>query len=249
MDEITIEAWVSFDDPVNIFASLYGFGDLDGTTGVGANYIRMVPRTGIGTTLVSFGIGVPGTADEQSAIFTGGLSGAANMQIVAIYHPFAGTQSCYTNGVLAATYNNLTTPLAYQATYNMSSLRYVLGADPLNYIGQSLSLGDNFLNGSVDEFRIYNGPISASQARADYLLGPNQLFGTNTNVSLTVTLAGTNLLLKWPTTSALVNLTSSPVIGAGAAWSPVNGTLAVASGNYQMTIPVTGSTRYFRLEQ
>jgi Concanavalin A-like lectin/glucanases superfamily len=249
MDEVTIEAWVTFDDPVNNFASLYGFGDQDGTTFLGANYIRMVPRTGIGTALVSFGIGVPGTANEQNAILPGGLSGAANMQIVAVYHPLAGTQSCYTNGVLAATYNNLTTPLAYQATYDMSSLRYVLGADPLNYLGQSLSLGDNFLNGSIDEFRIYSGPLAASQVRADYLLGPNQLFGTSTSVSLTVTLAGTNLLIKWPTTSALVNLTSSPALGTGAAWTPVNGTLAVVSGNYQLSVPVTGLTRFFRLEQ
>jgi hypothetical protein len=249
LDEVTIEAWVTFDDPVNRFAVLYAFGDQNGGTGNGVNYINMVPLTGTTNAQVSFGIGDPGSANEQNAILNGGLSGVANMQIVAVYHPLAGTQSFYTNGVLAATYNNSTTPLAYQDVYNMSSLRYVLGADPLNYLGQSLVLGDNYLNGSIDEFRIYSGPIAASQVRADYLLGPNQLFGTSTSVSLTATLAGTNLLIKWPTTSALLNLMSSPALGTGAAWTPVNSTLAVIGGNYQMTVPVAGSARFFRLEQ
>jgi hypothetical protein len=57
------------------------------------------------------------------------------------------------------------------------------------------------------------------------------------------------LIVKWPTTSALVNLMSSPVLGSGAVWTPASGTLTATGGNYQMTMPMTGSTMFFRLQQ
>ena len=69
-------------------------------------------------------------------------------------------------------------------------------ADPDNYIGWDDYQGnansaspqtifaDPTLNGSINEFRIYNGALNAAQVAADYALGPNQVIGSNKHVSL-----------------------------------------------------------------
>jgi uncharacterized protein YaaW (UPF0174 family) len=53
--------------------------------------------------------------------------------------------------------------------------------------------------------------------------------------------------IKWPTTSALVTLLSSPTLGASAVWTHVTAPLSVVGGNYQVIVPATG-TLFFRLQ-
>ncbi len=254
LDEMTVEVWASFGSPINTWANLFAFGNTD-PGGLGENYVNLQPHTGGGTVAANFGIGDPGNAAETDAVLNNTLDGLTNVHIVAVYHPFAGYTMLYTNGVLAATspaiFNNLTDPVAFAGPWfnGQSVLSDTLGADPINYIGESLYGTDPTLNGSIDEFRIYDGPLTAAQIKADDALGPDQLIGTATNVSLTITAAGGNLTVTWPTTSALVSLVSSPVLGSGAVWSAVNGALTAAGGEYQMTVPISGSAQYFRLQQ
>lgn len=254
MDDITIETWASFGATINTWANLYAFGNTD-TGGSGENYIDLQPHTGTSTTSANFGQGDPGNGAETDAVLGSALDGATNIQIVVVYHMTAGSESLYTNGVLAATrtggglFNNLIDPVAFAGpTYNNQSvLSYTLGADSVSYLGASLYSSDPMLNGSINEFRIYNGALSASHILADHALGPDQFIGTSTSVSLSVTESGSNIIISWPTTSALVNLVSSPVLGPGAVWTPVTGSLTAASGNYSMTVPHLGTARYFRL--
>jgi hypothetical protein len=253
LDEITVETWVSFVSPINTWANVFAFGDTDGA-GAGMNYVTLQPHTGGNTTSLNFGQGDPGNAGERDAVLNTTLDGQTNMHIVVVYHPKGGYEALYTNGVLAATvsmFNNLIDPvaLAGPAFKGQSILPFTLGADNLNYIGHSLYSADPTLNASIDEFRIYDGPLSAARIMADHALGSNQLIGTATNVSLTATKSGGNVVVKWPTTSALVSLVSSPTLGAGAVWTPVTGNLTAASGNYQMTVPNSGAAAFFRLTQ
>jgi hypothetical protein len=252
MESLTIETWASF-GALQTWAVLYGFGNISTTNG--QNYITFQPHTGGATAQATFGIGNPGSAAERDAAQATALDGMANLQIACVYNPPAGTLSYYTNGVFAATvtlYNSLTVPVAYQTYYaNSSDLAATLGADPINYIGGSLYAADPGLNASIDEFRIYSGPMQAAQIGADYLLGPNQLLGTTTSVTLSATLSGGNLVLTWPTNSALVNLVSSPVLGTGATWSPVSltpgGNWIINGSNYQVTLTPSASAQYYRL--
>jgi hypothetical protein len=65
---------------------------------------------------------------------------------------------------------------------------------------------------------------------------------------LSASVSGANVVLAWPTTSALVDLMSSPVLGPGAVWTPVNtSSLTVAGGKYQLAVPAAG-TRFYRLQ-
>lgn len=275
MDEVTIEAWVTFPGTINANANLFAFGRTDTTAfdpniGAGLNYISFTPNSGTAMQ-ANFGQGIPGSAGERDAVATGDLANKVNVHIVVVYHPKAGYEAFYTNGVLAASvsmFNNLIDPVAFAGptftnhsilSYQLSNdpLNDGLGSDPQNYIGQSLynpadytgTLADPGLLANIGEFRIYNTALTAAQIKADYALGPNQVMGTNTIVSLAATTSASTLTIKWPTSSALVTLLSSPTLGPSAVWTPVGGTLTVVGGNYEMTIPTSSGARYFRLQE
>jgi hypothetical protein len=246
MDALTIEAWVTFGSPLNTWSALYSFGNQNGS-GQPVDYISMYARTGPGAAEVNFGIGT-GTANLELASSAQPLDGLANAHIVAVYYPLAGYLALYTNGVLAATSaNTQNMPLLFQSIYGMSTLNRVLGADPLNGIGASFWTGDPFLNATLDEFRIYNGPLTPAQIQADGALGPNQLIGSSTSVALEVSLSGADLVIKWPTSSALVTLTSTSDVGS-TVWTPVNRPVSVVGGSYQVIVPASSSAQFFRLE-
>lgn len=232
LDAVTVETWVSF-GTIGTWANLFAFGDTDGT--LGHNYITCQPHTGPATAQT----GIKNASSEQNPFFTPVLDNYTNAHIVAVFHPLAGYCSIYTNGMLAGINSAITITLA-DALFT---------GDPLNYIGHSLYSADPFLAGYLDEFRIYNGPLTPGQIKADAALGPNQLIGVSTNTSLTAISSGGNLIIKWPTNSALVSLMSSPVLGSAAVWTQVNAVPVVVGGNYQVTIPATGSAQYFRLQQ
>jgi len=66
---------------------------------------------------------------------------------------------------------------------------------------------------------------------------------------LGISLAGTNMVISWPTgdTGGFV-LASTNALGPGS-WPPVGTTPVVSNGNYQVTLPSTGSAGFYRLEK
>ena len=209
-DAVSVEAWVNFGTP-QAWAALFYFGNQDASfSPLGENYIAFQPFTGATppTANVLFGLGDPGFANEQDAtlpLVSGGVTNfLGNVYVAIVYHPYAGYVALYTNGVLAAINNNVSNPLAS-----------TLADDPLNFIGESLYGSDPFLNATIDEFRIYNGPLTSGEIAAGNILGPNQLVGTSRNVSASAKMSGSNLIIKWPMNSALDTLLSSPTLGAG----------------------------------
>jgi len=258
LDDVTIEAWASFGATItNNFENLWAFGfsdtdELDPSYGLGGDYITFQPITGAGTAAASYGPTLPGNTAPTVAVINNTLSGQNNMHVVVVVSPTTGTLAMYTNGVFGASaslFNVLLEPIAFRGPLftNASSLARTLGADLFNYIGKSLYFADPGMLGSVNEFRIYSGPLTASQVAANNALGPNQLVGSSTSTSLNITPSGSNATLSWPTNSALVTLVSSPTLGTGAAWTPVIGGLAVSGSNYQITVPAAATARFFRL--
>lgn len=234
LDAVTIETWASF-DTISNWACLWAFGDSDGT--YGHNYITCQPHTGV--TPPTAQTGIKNLNSEQNPWFYPVLDNYTNVQIVAVYHPEAGYCSIYTNGALAAI-NSSITILLTDATST---------GDPYNYIGQSLYVADPYLSVAMDEFRIYQGPLTVGQIQADAALGPNQLIGTSPSATITAMGSATHLQLQWSTHSALVNLMSSPTLGAGAIWSPVSTPLTIVGDNYQATVPLSAGAQFFRLQQ
>jgi hypothetical protein len=270
INTVTVEAWATFPSAINPYAYLFAFGNSDlasaasATFGDGENYIDFSPHTGGLTAEAGFGQGDPGSGGEWDAVTNGVLDNQTNVQIVAVFNPYAGSDSIYINGVLAGSvsvFNNLTDPIAFVGpTYtNATILPYMIGADPINYIGQSLYAGNPNVNppvlpdpgllANIQEFRIYTNALTAAQVAADHVLGPNQLLGTSTNAKLSASVSGGNLVIKWPTTSARVTLLAASTLGTGATWTQVSNALTTdGNGNYEVTVPITGSAQFFQLQ-
>lgn len=256
VDEVTVEIWASFPSTINAFANLCAFGtsDLvpfDTYNGDGENYITFSPHTGGLTSQANFGQGTPGFDGERDAVLAAVMDGETNVQITVVFHPMAGYEAFYTNGVLCASvsmFNNLIDPVGFQgpAFNDHSALAYTLGADVNNYIGESLYTGDPGMLANVDEVRIYSGALTQSQIAADYALGPNVL--PSNAPMIYVSASGKNLIITWSTSGTSgYSLQESTTLGAGASWSAVGITPTVAGSNYQVTVPITGATEFFRL--
>jgi len=96
---------------------------------------------------------------ERVARARGNVDNQTNLQVVCVLDPPTGFEGIYTNGVLACVTNGLT---------SLSSVD-----TNCFFLGRSLFRSDPPLNGSIDEFRIYNGAMSAAAVVASYKNGPN----------------------------------------------------------------------------
>jgi hypothetical protein len=180
---VTVETWADFGNlPVNCY--LFSFGNTDGS-GAGEDYLFCAPQA---ARITISGVD-PGYNAEQNAMCNG-WSGRTNFHVVAVYNPPAHTLAVYTNGVLAGINTAETVPLA---SVN----------DVHSYVGRSLYTADPYAPLYVDEFRIYNGALSAQQVALDAASGPAQII-TDPGALLSVQLALANQMSAGSTQSAVV---------------------------------------------
>jgi hypothetical protein len=100
----------------------------------------------------------------------------------------------------------------------------------------------------LDEFRIYNGALSAKEIAATQVLGPGQMLSQASPI-LNASLTGNNLILSWPLVSAGFILMSRTNLFMGS-WMPVSFPASqIAGSQWQVRIPISGNTQFFRLEE
>lgn len=224
---VTIDAWASFGSlPSACF--FFGFGDTSGSVGV--QYIFCQPRNGrIAITPTNYS-GEENTQPNPS----GDWSGLTNLHITAVFNPPAGYLALYTNGVLAAANNSVTVP--------MSSVNAVV-----NYIARSLYSADSYFDVSLDEFRIYDGALSASEITASQALGPDQLLSM-ASPAVSAAASGGGFTLSWPLASAGYVVECRTNLTRGA-WVPVNVTPEVVGDQWQVNLPSNSNQEYYRLRK
>jgi hypothetical protein len=228
---LTVEAWVTIDMNAATYARLFDFGDTDPRTGQGAYGMDFSPQSH-GTSWFEVFDTDPGT-DNAQQLFGPSLAGAGLVQVVVVYDPQLSSATIYTNGVLAAI-GTINIPLA--------SL-----VDAHDYLGRSGYNGDPFLNGVIQECRIYSGDMNAAQVAADYAAGPNVIPDNSLVLSLAQT--GNNIVLEWPFAAAGYNVQTSSTLGPDAIWEPLpEGAVPVLTNNiYKLVLPMTNQTAFYRL--
>jgi hypothetical protein len=227
LDPLTIEAWASFGVNAS-WAELCAFGDQT-TTGTGQTYVALIPHSGAGDTRITIRDPFGPYNAEQYGATPGPLDGQTNLHIVAIWNSSAGYEALYLNGDLAV-FNNITIPLN---TINNS----------LSYLGKSLWNADPLLVGSIEEFRIYQGVLSAGEIASDYAVGPGSL----PFPALAISFVNGGLQVSWPAWATRYTLYSSPVLGPGAIWTPVPVTPINDGTTFTAEVPTPSQTTYFRL--
>ena len=227
LSNVTIEAWVTnavSPDNVELFSFDDGLQD-----GVGGGYLRYVlhdSSNGRNFLELASGGGSPKITANP------GLGGQY-VHVICVYNPSAGVALIYTNGVLEAS-QAVSTSLT-----NVSLNAAALGRSPWN--------GDPWLNGAIDEFRIYAGQLLPADIAAAQSIGPDVLL--TSNVSLAVSQGSGSLTLNWPVAGSGFTLVSSSTLGANAVWTPVNLTPSIIGGNNQVPVTMTNATLFFRLQR
>lgn len=224
---VTVDAWASFGSlPSACF--FYGFGNTNGSAG--EDYIFCQPRNGrIAITRTNF-------SGEQNSLPnpSGNWSGLTNLHITSVFNPPAGYLALYTNGVQVAVNNVVTVPF--------TEVNAVI-----NYIGRSLYSSDSYFDFSLDEFRIYNGALSASEIAASQTLGPGQVL-SSASPALGVSADGSNLTLSWPLASAGWSVSTTTNLAAGG-WTTLPASQQIVGALWQVTVPIQSIEQYFRLQR
>jgi regulation of enolase protein 1 (concanavalin A-like superfamily) len=227
LSNVTIEAWVTnavSPDNVALFSFDDGLQD-----GVGGGYLRYVLHDqSNGRNFLE----LASSGGSPKITATPGLGGQY-VHVVCVYNPSAGVALLYTNGVLEAS-QAVSTSLA-----NVSLSAAALGRSPWS--------SDPWLNGAIDEFRIYAGQLLPADITAAQTVGPDVLL--TSNVSLAVSQGNGLFTLNWPVAGSGFTLVSSSSLGAGAVWTPVNLTPSVIGGNNQVPVSMTNATTFFRLQR
>jgi len=188
----------------------------------------------------------PGTANPRFAIKQGILAETpsitsslvvtqnVNQHFAVVYDPINGTARLYINGARAG--------LA-AATLPLSVVD-----DRNNWLGRSQWPGDPLLNGVLDEFRIYNGPLMDSDIAASYAAGPDTVLTTYPSFARLRALANAgNLEIRWPSSQTGFTLQSSSTIGTGATWTTVGAAQTPDGSDIKVTVPIGSGSAFYRL--
>jgi hypothetical protein len=143
-----------------------------------------------------------------------------------------GSLDMYTNGVHYLSTSGIIAP-AGQAG-NTSS-----------WIGYS-PYGDPGIDGSVLEYRIYQGRLSPEEILASDVLGPNATLST-TNASLSAATSNATIVLSWPVANAGFAVETASSLGSGASWTTLTNAPTLVGTQWQLTLPSSGTNQFFRL--
>jgi hypothetical protein len=119
--------------------------------------------------------------------------------------------------------------------------------DVYSCIGRSLYSTDPYPDFTLDEFRIYNGALSANEIAATQVLGQNQLL-SDASPAISVATSGDSLTLSWPVASANFTLLSSTNLASGV-WTVVSPAPQIVGGQWRVTVPVSENAQFFQLAQ
>lgn len=140
LGDFTITAWVNL-STVTTWNRIFDFGS--GT----ANYMFLTPKGS--TNVIRFAITNSGGASEQQINGTAALPTGGWHRVTVTLAGAVGT--LYVDGVAVGTNSSM--------TLHPSNL----GTPTQNWIGRSQFSGDPYLNGSVDEFRIYGRALTVAE--------------------------------------------------------------------------------------
>ena len=162
---VTLEMWATI-QPNGNWNQICSFGDQSGTAG--NTYLAVIPHSGAG----DYRMTIRSLSVERATSGATPLDTSTPVHIVAVFNADTGNEILYANGVQVS---KLATTIDIANVNNQNS-----------WLGRSLFDGDAGLKGSIDEFRVWNGPLSPLQIAVNDGLGPNTV---NTNAGAFIGLA------------------------------------------------------------
>lgn len=182
---VSFESWVTFPSTNRNWANLFAFGNTIGADG--GNYIFFTPHSGNSDYRFVATSTQPGWSGsgEHFAAASGNLDYRTNIHVVCVMNFGRDQAAIYVNGVRVA-----------QNTTFGRELYHVL--NNYSYLGKSTYTGDPTCIMSLDEFRIYDGALTAPQINAAYQTYGASSTNINPGVFQSISLsAPSSLTLGW----------------------------------------------------
>ncbi|MGA9450928.1 MAG: alpha-L-arabinofuranosidase C-terminal domain-containing protein [Verrucomicrobiia bacterium] len=231
---VTVEAWATIQAGQYTWANLFDFGNQD-ASGQSEYDIHVCVHASDNSTIAGISDSDNANVDYQFIDLDPGssLDGSTNVHITAVFSPPTGYMAIYLNGVLAGADYNVTIPMS-----GVQAVRNIIGAD---------NWPDPGMQGTIDEFRIYNGALTANEIAATQVLGPSQLLST-ASPAITASASGGSLTLSWPVASAGYTLLTTTNLAAGD-WTAAMVTPQIVGSQWQVVLTITGNVRFYRLQE
>ncbi len=268
LSRVTLETWVTIDAAGNNWARILDFGNtLDpdnpgagrelnepGGSGNGGDYLLLIGAVGAdyNTNRLELREATPGPVITTEVNF--GIGALAEGEPIHYVVVVDSTPEGLSRGTVWR--NGVVTVANVPLTGNLSQID-----DVNNWLGRSNWLGDANLAGTYDEFRLYNGLLSAEQIRASYAAGPDAVIGgpppaAGFEITSVSAPAGSPLTLTFPTetgqTYQVETSTTLATSGEGA-WTTLGSPLAGTGNPATFTDTVngppstTGGLRFYRV--
>lgn len=245
LSSMTIEAWLTWNGPrTSSWQRIFDFGSHNQESGLfrqGTNYLMLSPSRGDNY--------LPGF--EETLVSPQGTQGPTNRLILLgqflvpegapahyalTYDPPAGSSKLYINGFLVA--------------WTSGAILHPLNRfnDVNNWLGRSQWAPDAFMNGTYDEFRIWDGALSEEQIRQQYVAGPNQDFGV-VQPWLSISRDSTGLVISWPAANTSGYRVQRSRAQPPWIWEDTGVTPVLQGNSYIANLPITTEGSVYRLER
>ncbi|MCP5526483.1 MAG: Ig-like domain-containing protein [Verrucomicrobiales bacterium] len=225
LGDATFEVWGTFSGQGGAWQRVWDFGTMtDGEDGAGSGlgYLFLCPRTGTGGP-IRFAI-KSATGGETPILESGAtMTPNAEQHVVLTYNYTARLARLYVDGVQVA---------AGPVTYALSVID-----DVNNWLGRSNYAADAYYQGSLNEFRIWNGVMTAAEVVASRAAGPDDL--PEPVAVLSISLSGGQVSLSW---------TGGGTLQESSTLAPGGWTNSANQANPQTIVPTAGQ-RYYRIRQ
>jgi hypothetical protein len=119
--------------------------------------------------------------------------------------------------------------------------------DVYDVIGASLDGADPYLNGTIHEFRIYQGVLSPQAVALNDAVGPANYIELSANPTISASLGGGTLTLSWPASDFNFVVQSRSGLSSGTPWITLTNVPVLVGTNWQVSLPSAGSARFFQL--
>jgi hypothetical protein len=153
---VTFEIWATI-QPNGNWNQICAFGDQSGTAG--NTYLAVIPHSGAGPN--DYRMTIKTLGNERATSGAAPVDTGVPVHLVAVFSADTSNEVLYANGRIVST-RSTTIDIA-----NVNNLN--------SWLGRSLFDGDAGLKGSIDEFRIWNGPLTPLHIAVNDGLGPNSV--------------------------------------------------------------------------
>lgn len=233
----SFEAWVTWDATASAWQRIFDFGTSAGGEDVvngNGNYLFLSPQ---GDTNLRFAVRDPRTGGEPTQLTAAAPLAQAEKVYIAVSYDYTGNS--------ATLYRD-----AVQVASGPAAVPLHLIDDVNNWLGRS-QWNDNMFQGKYDEFRIWEGALSAEQVAANFAAGPNTVPEPPVEAPrLAIAMSGSNVIVSWPSNATGFVLQSTASLTSPISWGAVDTTGAVVEGGMKkLTLPIGAANQYLRMRK